>query len=196
MKHQLKCSLYIRALCSQHLQSLIMRTGYALLLEWKQPELTFMLGCAELRQTEVQAGAAVVMASGGGPSMGALLQGLGRRLAGKKVMRHWPDNGGWWEADIDTYNASTGQHRCQPCFASPGHTDRLAHVASSSQSSCIPTCNTYVHIIIKVQGWWCCCDQRAALAVLVDLCLWTPGVPLWTKPCSVCASRASMYPGS
>ena len=61
---------------------------------------------------DVQAGQAVVVASGGGPSMGALLQGLGRRLAGKKVMRHWPDNGGWWEANVDTYNASSGQHRC------------------------------------------------------------------------------------
>ena len=47
--------------------------------------------------------------------MGWLLQGLGRRLTGKKVMRFWPDNGGWWEADVHNYNASTGQHRFAPC---------------------------------------------------------------------------------
>lgn len=74
----------------------------------------------------VQAGAAGVGTSGDGPSMGALLQGLGRRLAGKKVMRHWPDNGGWWEADVDTYNASTGQHRCSPNFTPPNPTGGLA----------------------------------------------------------------------
>lgn len=59
------------------------------------------------------------MPSWGGPSLGSLLHGLGRRLAGKKVMRHWPDNGGWWEADVDSYNAPTGQHRYLPCPALP-----------------------------------------------------------------------------
>ncbi len=56
----------------------------------------------------------MVQASGG-PSVGWLLQGLGRRLTGKKVMRFWPDNGGWWEAEVHNYNASTGQHRFVPC---------------------------------------------------------------------------------
>ena len=51
------------------------------------------------------------MPAGSGPSTGALLQGLGRRLVGKKVMRHWPENGGWWEADVESYSGSTGQHR-------------------------------------------------------------------------------------
>ena len=85
---------------------------------------------------DVQAGQAVVVASGGGPSMGALLQGLGRRLAGKKVMRHWPDNGGWWEADVDTYNASSGQHRCPTLiFTSPNPVGRLAALASSTYTN-------------------------------------------------------------
>ncbi len=30
-------------------------------------------------------------------------------------MRFWPDNGGWWEAEVHNYNASTGQHRFVPC---------------------------------------------------------------------------------
>lgn len=64
----------------------------------------------------VQGVPAVVQASGA-PSVGWLLQGLGRRLTGKKVMRFWPDNGGWWEAEVHTYNASTGQHRLDALLA-------------------------------------------------------------------------------
>lgn len=63
--------------------------------------------------------------------MGCLLQGLGRRLTGKKVMRFWPDNGGWWEADVHTYNASTGQHRFMPC---PTHCLPSMVIAKSSCS--------------------------------------------------------------
>ena len=51
------------------------------------------------------------VAESGATPLGVLLQGLGRRLVGKKVMRFWPDNGGWWEADVQSYQATTGQHR-------------------------------------------------------------------------------------
>ena len=68
----------------------------------------------------VQAVPAVVQAAGG-PSVGSLLQGLGRRLSGKKVMRFWSDNGGWWEADVHNYNASTGQHRLLASPVTPEH---------------------------------------------------------------------------
>ena len=122
---------------------------------------------------EVQAGAAAAVASVGGPSMGALLQGLGRRLAGKKVMRHWPDNGGWWEADVDTYNASTGQHRCSPSLHS---TQSCWQACSSAPSNCsnfqqLPPPHMHsVNVTAAVQG--CCSyyDQRAALSTSVELC--------------------------
>ncbi|KAK9824407.1 hypothetical protein WJX72_010057 [[Myrmecia] bisecta] len=44
------------------------------------------------------------------PPLGVLLHALGAELVGRRVMRNWPDNGGWWEARVSDYRRS-GCHK-------------------------------------------------------------------------------------
>lgn len=48
---------------------------------------------------------------GGLPALGHVLHNMQRSLIGKKVMRNWPDNGGWWEANVVGYGPTSGQHK-------------------------------------------------------------------------------------
>ena len=56
----------------------------------------------------MQGVAAEVQGSAAAP-LGELMQGLGRRLVGKKVLRFWHEN------VVQSYQATTGQHRSALC---------------------------------------------------------------------------------
>ena len=43
--------------------------------------------------------------------VGPRLTALGQALVGKMVLRHWPDNGGWWEAAVLEYAGARSQHK-------------------------------------------------------------------------------------
>lgn len=43
--------------------------------------------------------------------LGAALAKLGADLVGGKVMRYWPENGGWWEALVTEFSAAQQQHK-------------------------------------------------------------------------------------
>ena len=62
------------------------------------------------------------MLQGGLPALGHVLHSMARSLIGKRVMRNWPDNGGWWEAHVVGYGPTSGQHKyAAPCpHAQPG----------------------------------------------------------------------------
>ena len=42
---------------------------------------------------------------------------MGDALSGQKVMLFWPDEGGWWEADVVCFNAASEKHRSAALLA-------------------------------------------------------------------------------
>lgn len=83
-----------------------------------------------------QAAAAAGKARGGKPpaqTPGEAMRAAGAALVGRRVLRFWPDSGGWWEADVGAYDAASQRHRLvydaksQQARPAPDHAPKSKH---------------------------------------------------------------------
>ena len=75
-------------------------------------------GCVAVRVEQDMKAAQAAAAAGKGragkapaQTPGEAMRAAGAALVGRRVLRFWPDSGGWWEADVRAYDAASQRHR-------------------------------------------------------------------------------------